>query len=394
MYKKLEVNPSARNAIQSGHPWIFSGKIMSPLSDYENGECVYVYCEGKFLGTGFISPENSICVRMISRSRLEINKEFFIQKFIQMQRMKKIFLSDKTNMYRLCFSEADFIPGLIVDYYNNNLVIQTNSAGVINRRGIIVEALKDVLNPVSIIDRTDIDTYKLEHCENPSAESILLYGSLPEEIPVMKENDILFYVDLKNGHKTGFYLDQRENRELIGGISRDKAVLNLCSYTGGFTLYALLNGAGRTVSVDVSSKALDLLERNIELNKIPSEKNENVKEDLFEYVTNYDLEQFGIIIIDPPAFAKHVSDSRQAEKAYKYINASVLKKVKPETFILTSSCTSVVNQDMFAEIIEKSIRDSRRDVKIIKKTFLPADHPALFHFKETEYLKSYLLYVL
>ncbi|PIP14355.1 MAG: 23S rRNA (cytosine(1962)-C(5))-methyltransferase RlmI, partial [bacterium (Candidatus Stahlbacteria) CG23_combo_of_CG06-09_8_20_14_all_34_7] len=327
-------------------------------------------------------------------SRVEVDREFFIQRFHQIENMKKIFLSDQTNMYRLCFSEADFIPGLIVDNYNGNLVIQTNSAGVIRKRNMIVEALESVMKPISIIDRTDAETYSIEHCEKSNSSENILYGNLINDILLMKENNVLFYVDLKNGHKTGFYLDQRENRELIGKISSQKNVLNLCSYTGGFTLYALLGGASSSVSVDTSEKALDLLKRNIEVNKIDHEKNKNIKEDMFEYVTNYDFEKFDIVIIDPPAFAKHISESRQAEKAYKYINSTVLKKVKPETFILTSSCTSVVNFEMFSEILEKSIRDSRRDVKIIKKRFLPSDHPALFHFKETEYLKSFLLYVL
>ncbi|MDD3803087.1 MAG: class I SAM-dependent rRNA methyltransferase [bacterium] len=394
MYKKLEINPSARNALQSGHPWIFSGKVLSHLADYENGEVVYVYCEGKFLGTGFVSPNNSICVRMISRSREVVEKDFFIQRFLQLKSLKQRVLSGETNMYRFCFSEADFVPGLIVDVYGKNLVIQTNSAGVMKNLNVIKDALIETLNPSAIIDRTDEDTYKLEHFVSDKPRERVLHGSLDSDIMQLKENGILFYVDIVNGHKTGFYLDQRENRELVGKISSGKRILNLCSYTGGFTLYGLKNNADFAVSVDVSSKALSLLSRNVELNGFKAEKSVTVKADMFDFVSNEDLEKYDIVIVDPPAFAKHVSESKQAEKAYKFINSAVLKKVKPATFILTSSCTSVVNADMFSEIIEKSIRDSRRNVKIIKKTFLPSDHPSLFHFIETEYLKSFLLYAL
>ncbi|MGE3063304.1 MAG: class I SAM-dependent rRNA methyltransferase [bacterium] len=390
MYKKIEIAKSARNAVKAGHPWIFSGKIISPLDQYESGETVYVYCEGSFLGTGFVSPKNSICVRMISRAEVKTDKDFFVERFNKMRLLKKFFLSKETNMYRLCFSEGDFIPGLIVDDYDGNLVIQTNSAGAMRNRNLIVEALVSSFSPASIIDRTDNDAYRLEKFERLS-EGNLLYGSLSEENVIMKENGILFYVDIMNGHKTGFYLDQRENREIVSKISSEKRVLNLCSYTGGFTLYSLIGGASSTVSVDISSKVLNLLDMNVKLNNISSDKNLSVKASMFDYVANENIEDFDIIIIDPPAFAKHLSEARQAEKAYKFINGAVLKKAKSGALILTSSCTSVVTAEMFANIIEQSIKETKRDVKIMKKTFMPPDHPVLFHFKEAEYLKSFLL---
>lgn len=393
MQKKIEINPSARNALLAGHPWIFSGKVLSPLDGYENGETVQVYCEGKLMGTGFVSPKNSICIRMVSRQAVETNRDYFVQRFLQMQRLKRRFIGEQTNMYRLCFSESDFIPGLIVDNYNRHLVIQTNSAGAMKNRDVIADALIASMKPLSITDRTDDETFKTEHFKAPASKG-LIYGEMREEELIMKENGVLFYVDVKGGHKTGFYLDQRENRETAGKISSQKSVLNLCSYTGGFTIYSLIGGAARTVSVDVSAKVLSLLDRNVELNRISADKNKSVKADVFDFVTNENLDKFDVIIIDPPAFAKHVSEVKQAEKAYRYINSAVLKKAKSETFILTSSCTSVVDQEMFADLMEKCIRDSQRDVRIVRKTFLPPDHPALFHFKEGEYLKSFLLYVI
>ncbi|MEJ5308090.1 MAG: class I SAM-dependent rRNA methyltransferase [candidate division WOR-3 bacterium] len=396
MYKKIEVNKSARNAILAGHPWIFSGKIDSPLQDYENGEVVYIFCEKKFLGTGFVSPKNSIAIRVISKSKIVVDEDFFVQRFIQLQKYKRKILSFNTNMYRLVFSEADFIPGLIVDVYNRNIVIQTNCAGVIKRRDIIVSALQKVFKPVAIIDRTTPETYNVEHCEKYklNENQKILYGKVQNNVQIFSENGMLFYVDLLYGHKTGFYLDQRENRELVGKISLQNHVLNLCSYSGGFTIYALANGAAGTVSVDISKSALDLVEKNIELNKFSKEKNVNVQADLFDFVTNENLSKYDVIVIDPPSFAKHTTETEKAVKAYKFLNSTVLKKVKKESFVFTSSCTSVVNEIMFKEIIEKAIRDSKRDVKIIKRTFLPVDHSSLLNFKETEYLKSFLLFVL
>ncbi len=397
MYKKIEVNKNARNAILSGHPWIFSGKVESDLKGYENGEPVYIFCEKKFLGTGFVSPKNSIAVRMISRSKVLIDKDFFIQKFLQLQKFKKKFLALNTNMYRLVFSEADFIPGLIVDVYNKYIVIQTNSAGVIKKREQIVSALVKVFNPLAIIDRTTPDTYNLEHSPEYriTDKNRVLYGKYPgEKLQVMSENGILFYVDLLYGHKTGFYLDQRENRELVGRFSFQNRVLNLCSYSGGFTLYAIANGAKETVSVDISKTALDLIDENMELNRFQKTKNKNIAADIFDFVSNENLSNYDIIVVDPPSFAKHVSEIENGLKAYKFINSTILKKAKSESIIFTSSCTSVVNEMMFKEVIEKAIRDSKRDVKVLKRTFLPLDHSSLLNFKETEYLKSFFLFVL
>ncbi|HAF07276.1 MAG: class I SAM-dependent rRNA methyltransferase [bacterium] len=396
MYKRIEVNKSARNAILSGHPWIFSGKIDSPLHDYENGDVVHIFCEKKFLGTGFVSPKNSIAIRVISKSKVVVDENFFVQRFLQLKKYKRKTLSLNTNMYRLVFSEADFIPGLIVDIYNKYIVIQTNCAGVIKRREQIVNALLKVFRPIAIIDRTTPETYNIEHCEKYkiNENNRILYGKLQNNVQIMSENGILFYVDLLYGHKTGFYIDQRENREIVGKISSQNDVLNLCSYSGGFTLYALANGAKRTVSVDISKPALKLVEDNIELNKFSKEKNVNVRADLFDFISNENLSKYDVVIIDPPSFAKHISETEQALKAYKFLNATVLKKVKKESFVLTSSCTSVVNEMMFKDVVEKAIRDSKKDVKVIKRTFLPLDHSSLLNFKETEYLKSFLLFVL
>jgi len=391
-YRKIEVDPSARNAVLSGHPWIFSGKIKSSLNDYSNGEIVFVGCEGKFLGTGFVSPKNSIAVRMISRERVELSKHFFRKRFQDLNFMKRKFLSQDTDMYRLCFSESDFLPGLIVDIYGRIAVIQTNCAGMMNLREIIAETLMETLLLEGVIDRTDADTYKIEHFDT-GLPSNLFWGREQQMPVVCMENGIKFYVDLIRGHKTGFYLDQRENREIIKKASTGVNVVNICSYTGGFSIYALSAGCRSVTSVDTSKTALSILQQNVELNDLSVKKSIIVAGDMFDYILNEDLSVFDIIIVDPPAFAKHTTERERAIGAYKTINSAIMKKAKRGALIFTSSCTSVVSMDMFAEIITKAIRDSRKDVNIVKRTSLPADHSSLVNFNETEYLKSFLLHV-
>ncbi len=390
--KKIEIDSSARNALLAGHPWIFSGKIKSHLKEYQNGEVVYIYSGGKFLGTGIVSPENSIAIRVISRKRVELNEKYFIEKFNSLLSMRKNIIKFNTDMFRLSFGEADNLPGLIIDIYGRYIVFQTNSAGMMRKRDQIISALIEVFNPQAIVNRTDEQTYKTEHVEKLYSPKKIVYGNIDNKV-IVKENGILFHVDILKGHKTGFYIDQRENRELIGQISANKNVLNLCSYSGGFSMYALSNNADYVTSVDISQKALDLCEENIKINRFPIGKHRSVKADMFEYVDSEDFGKYEIIIVDPPAFAKHITEKKQALKAYKYINSSVMKKVKSHTFILTSSCTSVVSIKDFTEVLQKAIRDSHKDIKIIKRNFLPMDHPTLINFTETQYLKSFLLFV-
>lgn len=392
IYRKLEVDSSARNAVLSGHPWVFSGKVRSPLQEYENGEPVFVYCEGKFLGTALVSPKNSIAVRMVSRERVELSKHFFRRRFQDLASFKRRFISEDTDMYRLCFSEADFMPGLIVDIYGRNAVIQTNCSGMMNFRNIVAETLMETLTLESVIDRTDADTYKIEHYSTGIPDS-LLWGREQQMPVICTENGIKFFVDLIKGHKTGFYLDQRENREIIRKASYSMNVANICSYTGGFSVYALSGGCRSVTSVDISKTALSILQQNVELNSLDTGKSIIVQGDMFDYILNEDLSVFDIIIVDPPAFAKHTTERERAVGAYKTINSAVMKKAKRGALIFTSSCTSVVNMEMFTEIITKAIRDSRKDVSIVKKTSLPSDHSSLLNFGETEYLKSFFLHV-
>lgn len=392
MISRIDIDKSARNALSAGHPWIFSGKVLSDLKTYENGSPVYVYCSGRFMGTGFVSPANSIAVRMISRKRIVIDREFFSRKISALAEMRGRIINSGTDMYRLCFGEADGLPGLIADIYGRYAVFQTNSSAMMRNRGFIIEALSSGLGTEAVIDRTDKQSYIDEH-EDYNAVNPVAAGRVTDNPAIAMENGIKYYVDLLNGHKTGFYIDQRDNRDLIRSISTDASVLNICSYSGGFTMSAFAGGASKAVSVDISAKALALCERNLELNGFDIRHHESIKADMFAFAVNEDLEKYDVIIIDPPAFAKHLTEKEQAIRAYQKINQTVLKGAASGTFIMTSSCTGAVTLQDFSRIIQKASRDSRKGVRILKRNSLPADHPILPNFTETEYLKTFLLYI-
>ncbi len=263
---------------------------------------------------------------------------------------------------------------------------------MIKNRELIIEALYTVLKAEAVIDRTDKQSYIDEH-EDYNVINPVAAGRLESNPSIAVENGIKYYVDLLNGHKTGFYIDQRDNRALIRSISRDASVLNICSYSGGFTMSAFAGHASLAVSVDISSKALALCEKNLELNGFDSKNHEGIKADMFAFAGNSDLSRFNVIIIDPPAFAKHLTEKEQAIKAYQKINQAVLKGAASGTFIMTSSCTGAVTFQDFSRIVQKAARDSRKDVRILKRNSLPPDHPVLPNFTETEYLKTFLLYI-
>ena len=385
---KLKIN--RQRSLERKHPWIFSGAIDSIKDSPQNGETVkIVSADGKFLGWGAYSSKSQISVRIWSFVEDEkIDVEFFGRQIKQAIELRtQIVDTTNTNAYRLINAESDGLPGLIVDKYNDFLVCQFLSAGSEFWKEEIVKLLSSILNPTGIYERSDVEVREKEGL-NPVAG--ILYGKEPSDLIEIIENGNKFFVDIKNGHKTGFYLDQGDNRKLLEKFSSGKEILNCFSYTGGFTVYAIKSGADKVINVDSSADALELAEKNITLNEIESSKYENINDDIFKYLrklrdTN---KQFDIIILDPPKFAESVSQVEKASRGYKDINLLAIKLLKKGGLLFTFSCSGHITTELFNKIISDAALDSGRRVNVIKHLTQSPDHTVLTNFPEGLYLKG------
>jgi len=372
------------------HPWIFSGAIDSVKDINQNGETVDIISgDGKLLGYGSYSSQSQISVRVLSfNTEDKIDSDFFKQRVESaVQFREQIINTELTNTYRVINAESDFLPGLVVDKYGDVLVCQFLSAGAEFWKKKIVEILVNQFNPMGIFERSDVAVREKEGL--PQSKG-LLYGQKPEDIIEVIENGIKFFVDINLGHKTGFYLDQRENRKILKMFSTEKEILNCFSYTGGFSAYALQAGASKVVNVDSSAEALSLSDKNLFLNGIDSSKYENIQDDVFKYLrklrdTN---KQFDLIILDPPKFAESVSQIEKASRGYKDINMLALKLLRKNGILFTFSCSGHIIPDLFNKIIADAATDARREVHILKFLTQSPDHTVLTSFPEGLYLKG------
>ena len=372
------------------HPWIFSGAIDSVKDINQNGETVDIISgDGKLLGYGSYSSQSQISVRVLSfNTEDKIDSDFFKQRVESaVQFREQIINTELTNSYRVINAESDFLPGLVVDKYGDVLVCQFLSAGAEFWKKKIVEILVNQFNPMGIFERSDVAVREKEGL--PQSKG-LLYGQKPEDLIEVIENGIKFFVDINLGHKTGFYLDQRENRKILKMFSTEKEILNCFSYTGGFSAYALQAGASKVVNVDSSAEALSLSDKNLFLNGIDSSKYENIQDDVFKYLrklrdTN---KQFDLIILDPPKFAESVSQIEKASRGYKDINMLALKLLRKNGILFTFSCSGHIIPDLFNKIIADAATDARREVHILKFLTQSPDHTVLTSFPEGLYLKG------
>jgi 23S rRNA (cytosine1962-C5)-methyltransferase len=373
--------------INNHHHWIFSGAVAA--TDAEDGSIVTVTsADGTILGQGYYNSRSRIPVRMLTfGSALFTNDTLRTLITESLLRRKINPLIQNTNAVRLIFSEGDFLPGLIVDSYAGNLVFQCLTLGIDRMKPEITQILLDLTKTQSIYERSDYPGRSLEGIASSSGQ---LTGSTPEEI-LVSENGIKYPVNVKTGQKTGFFIDQRENRELIGLFARGKKVLNIFSYTGGFTFAAVKGGAKETLSVDISRDALEQAEKTYSLNGFTT-PSEYLEADAFEYLRNEPIDS-DLIIIDPPAFAKSSGDVEKACRGYKDINLHLIKKCSPGTILLTCSCSRFIDMDLFQKVIFAAASDAKKDLQIIRKTGHPADHPVNLNHPETEYLKGILLYI-
>lgn len=380
-------------SIQRFHPWIFSGAIQKIEGEAYEGSWVEVAdFKNNILGFGHYQ-NGSIAVRMLSFKKEKPSDDFWVQKIkIALQlRVVSDLPSQTTNAHRLIHGEGDGLPGLIIDYYNGVAVMQAHSVGMHNDRKVIAESLKNVLN-----ERLISIFYK-SHSTLPGKirdanEDEYLFGM--SAVPhIILENKNKFYVDWEAGQKTGFFLDQRENRKLLGDFSKGKQVLNTFCYTGGFSVYALQAGAEQVHSVDSSEKAIDLTQRNLELNGFDSKVHGCFAVDTFEFLKDKQ-DQYDLIVLDPPAFAKHRDARHQAVKGYQRLNMEAMKVIKPGGIIFTFSCSQVVDRQLFYDTIVSAAIQAGRDVKVLHHLSQPADHPVSMFHPEGEYLKGLVLCVL
>lgn len=375
------------------HPWIFSGAIAKYSTEPEEGDIVDVYTSDKeFIARGHYQV-GSIAIRVLSFNQEENIDQCFWKKRIETAYnvRKAIGLANNpsNNTYRLIHGEGDFLPGLIVDVYDHTAVLQAHSVGMHFSRLEIAETI------INVLDGVVKNVYYKSETTLPFKANLdpidgFIIGGNDDNIAI--ENGLKFHVDWLKGQKTGFFVDQRDNRALLEKYSKDKSVLNMFCYTGGFSFYAMRGGAKLVHSVDSSAKAIDLTNENIKLNFGDDKRHEAYAEDAFKYLDRMGGE-YDLIVLDPPAFAKHRKALRNALQGYRKINAKAFEKIKPGGILFTFSCSQVVSKDDFRTMIFSAAAMSKRKVRILHQLTQPADHPVSIYHPEGEYLKGLVLFV-
>lgn len=398
MLKQVFLKYGKDESLRRYHPWIFSGAIHHFSDEIDDGEVVEVLTstpradhrgfDNEFIAVGHYQI-GSIMVRVLSFEQEEINQQFYEKRIRAAYDMRRTLRLEGTS-YRLVHGEGDNLPGLVVDIYNRTAVMQAHSVGMHRQRQMIAAALKQVLG-----DAIDNIFYKSETTLAHAAEvdggnGFLLGGSADD---VAEENGLRFHVDWLRGQKTGFFIDQRDNRALLEKYARGRRVLNMFCYTGGFSFYALRGGATLVHSVDSSQKAIDLTRANVELNFPADTRHEAFAEDAFKFLDNMQDGAYDLIILDPPAFAKHKDALRNALKGYTRINYRAFQKLPAGGILFTFSCSQAVNKDQFRAAVFTAAAQAGRRVRILHQLHQPADHPVNIYHPEGEYLKGLVLYV-
>lgn len=387
--KKIILKKGRDESLIRRHPWIFSGGVKSADENLINGELTDVFSfDGKWLAKAFYSPASQLRARVLSFNQNEIiDIVFFRNRIIKAINFRKN-LKINSNAYRLIHSESDNLPGLIVDYYNNILSCQFHSTGINLWKDEIIKILIELFNPIAIFDKSDEEICTKEGI---SCNNGLIYGESDGKI-VITENAIKFNVDIINGHKTGYYLDQRDNRLILSEYCENKSFLNCFSYTGGFGLFAAKGNASHITNMDISDSALNIAKDNILLNDFEENKFENVQADVFKLLRTYrdSRKEFDVIVLDPPKFASSSSQLEGALRGYKDINLLALKLLKPGGILMTFSCSGHITNDLFHKMFAGAAIDSKKYVKILKYLSQSPDHPILMNFPESNYLKGIL----
>lgn len=380
----------AQHRVESGHPWVYQSELDYIDGEFEPGDIVDVYnFRQKFIGRGYINPRSQIIVRILSRQQEPIDREFFKKRIQTAWEYRQTFIGEP-EYCRLVYGEADFLPALIIDKFGPYMVIQTLALGIDVHKDTIVSVLEELFQPEGIYERNDVPVRRLEGL--PEIKGYLK-GEFPTEIKVL-ENGISFYADIKEGQKTGFFYDQRENRVFMKPFIRGAEVLDCFCHTGSFAVHAALYGATKITSIDISAEAIELAKKNAELNGVSAVCDFQVA-NAFDALRSMAEEQrqFDVVILDPPAFTKSRHSLEGAARGYKEINLRGLKMVRPGGFLVTCSCSFHMGRDLFQAIVADAARDARRVIRQVEYRTQAKDHPILPAAAETEYLKFLVVQV-
>ena len=389
MSATVVLHPQREKSLRRRHPWVFASAVNEVKGRCRSGDTVdVVSADGDWLGRGAWSPESQMRVRMWTFKKDEpVDNGFFVRRLTDALALRQhLVINDQTNSYRLIASESDGLPGVTIDVYNTVIVVQLLSAGADKQRDKIVWALKKVLPGKDIFERSDVDVRAKEGLE-PLVQT--LHGE-PAPIVNILENGIQIQVDIHSGHKTGFYLDQRDNRATVGRYAKDKTVLNCFSYTGTFSCYALKGGAHQVTNVDVSAPALDLAAKHLAMNNLDGNRCEMVHDDVFQVLRRYHEEQrqFDMVILDPPKFVDSKASLGRASRGYKDINLYGMHAVKSGGLLLTFSCSGLMPADLFQKIVADAALDAGKTIKIVERLAQAKDHPVIGTYPEGYYLKG------
>jgi 23S rRNA (cytosine1962-C5)-methyltransferase len=392
LWAKVVLKRGREKPVLNRHPWIFSGAIKNIEGECADGDIVTVVdSRGSFLARGYLNRRSQITVRLLSWIEEEtIDRGFFRHRLEQAIAIRRPLQEDQTtNAYRLVNAESDFLPGLVVDRYNEYLVIQFLTLGIERRKREIVSLLGELLPCRGIYERSDVEVRDKEGL--PLATGLLAGQERPALVHII-ENGHRFIVDIKQGQKTGFYLDQRENRQKLARYCCGKTVLNCFAYTGAFAVYAAGAGAKKVVNVESSAEALKLAQRNMALNGFDGRDDEYVEGDVFQVLRQYRDEgrSFDLIVLDPPKFAYSQSQVQAACRGYKDINLLAMQMLRPGGILFTFSCSGLVSPELFQKVVFGASVDAGRNVQIIEKLTQGFDHPILLSFPESEYLKGFI----
>lgn len=386
---KIFLNKKISNRIADGHPWIFNNEIGEEKGEYQPGDIVEVFSsKGSFVGKGYINPASQIKVRLLTRKQEEINAAFFLDKLEKAWQYRQR-LGYIENC-RLIFGEADGLPALIIDKFNDYFVIQTMALGIERWKTEIVQAINTIFKPKGIYERNDVPVRELEGMQQVKG---FLSDPFDTKI-IINENGLQFHVDIENGQKTGYFLDQQDNRRAIAPVVRDADVLEAFCYTGTFSNHAAKYGAKNVTGLDISDKAIETAKRNAALNGF-SDICDFQCVNAFDVLKKWVVEgkRFDTVILDPPAFTKSRANISKAVTGYKEINLRGMKLLKPGGFLVTASCTNLVSPDLFLKTIEAAAKDAKKQIRQVTWQTQAADHPIIWSVPNTQYLKFLIIEV-
>ncbi len=387
----VKLNKKISRRIETGHPWVFNNEIFEIKGDFVPADIVDVVThDNKFVGKGYINPQSQIVVRLLTRKKEElINDEFFYQKILTAWQYRQQI--GYTENCRLIFGEADGLPQLIIDKFNDYFVLQTLALGIDKWKTAIVNALYKIFIPKGIYERNDVPVRELEGM--PQQKGFL--GEAFDTNIIITENGIKFHIDIANGQKTGYFLDQQDNRKAIKNIINNADVLGVFTYTGTFEIHAAMYGAKSVLGLDISQQAIDMCNKNAVLNNVQNKCT-------FECINAFDVlknwvkegRQYDVVMLDPPSFTKSRANIQKAVTGYKEINLRGMKLVKPGGFLVTSSCTNLVPPEEFLQIIQMAANDAKRTLRQVTFNAQSADHPVIWGWENTHYLKFLIVQVL